>query len=266
VDRRTSPTAPSLPARLTLDLGTRLAYLDDLGPIPLEDPRVFEAIAEVYTRSGWGARYSYGFAWFGRPVIQLPEDLVRLQEAVYALQPDVVIETGIAHGGSLVFYASLLRAIGHGRVIGIDVEIRPHNRQALEEHPLRSLFTLVEGSSLAAETVARVRGLVQPGERVFLVLDSAHGRDHVLAELEAYSGLLTVGDYIAVADGIMRDVVGLPRSQPDWDANNPASAVATFLQNHPEFERGTPPRPFDETSGLPDVVTYYRSGWLRRIG
>lgn len=225
---------------------------------------MFEAIAEAYTRSGWGAKHSYGFAWFGRPVIQLPEDLVRLQEAVYAIRPDVVVETGIAHGGSLVFYASLLRAMNHGRVIGIDIDIRPHNREALEAHPLRPSITLIEGSSTAPETVDRVRAALQPGERVFLVLDSAHGREHVLAELEAYAPLLAIGDFIAVADGIMRDVSGMPRTQPDWNEDNPASAVADFLTDHPEFERAVPPRPFDETPGLPDVVTYYRSGWLRR--
>jgi cephalosporin hydroxylase len=239
--------------------------LDGAAPIPLDAPAAFEAIAEAYTRSGWGAKHSYGFAWFGRPVIQLPDDLVRLQEAVYSMRPDVVVETGIAHGGSLVFYASLLRALGTGRVIGIDVEIRPHNRQALETHPLADMITLIEGSSIAPEIVQRVSQLVTPGARVLLVLDSAHGRGHVLAELEAYTPLLSPGDYVAVADGIMRDVAGLPRTQPSWTTDNPASAVAEFLQTHPEFERAVPPRPFDETTGTPDVVTYYRSGWLRRV-
>jgi cephalosporin hydroxylase len=188
-----------------------------------------------------------------------------MQEAVYALRPDVLLETGIAHGGSLIFYASLFKAIGHGRVIGVDIEIRPHNRTALEDHPLRPLLTLVEGSSVESTVVAQVKSLVAPGERVLLVLDSAHGRDHVRAELEAYADLVGPGGYIAVADWIMRDVVGLPRTAATWSDDNPVSAVDGFLAAHPEFERAAPARPFDETGGVPDVVTYFRSGWMRRV-
>ena len=260
----TSALAPRVPRRLALDLDRCEAVLDDGAPVPLGDPRAFAAIAEAFTRSGWAARYAYGFSWCGRGVVQLPEDLVRLQEAVYALKPDVLVETGVAHGGSLLFYASLFAAMGHGRVVGVEIQLAPQTRIALETHPLASLLTLVEGSSTDPAVVARVQSLVAPGEHVFLVLDSAHTRDHVRSELEAYAGLIAPGGYIAVADGVMRDLVGLPRSEPGWATDNPAGAVDDFLAAHPEFERGAPDRPYDE-SGLPEIVTYFRSGWLRRV-
>lgn len=223
----------------------------------------FERIARLWVDVGWVRKYSYGFSWMGRPIIQLPDDMVRIQEAIFATRPDVIVETGVAHGGSLVFYASLFEMMGHGRVIGIDIEIRPHNRAAIEAHPMFRRITLVEGSSVAPQTVEAVRGLIGPGERVMVILDSNHSRDHVAAELEAYAPLVAMGCHLLVQDGIMEHVAGMPRTGADWSWNNPKPAVAKFLGAHPEFERAKPPRPFDETQATPDC-THHPDGWLRR--
>ncbi len=231
----------------------------------MESPEAFAIISDAWMQCGWDAKYPYTFSWFGRPVIQIPEDLVRAQEVVYRIKPDVIVETGIAHGGSLVFYASLLKALGRGRVIGVDIDIRPHNRRAMEEHPLRPLITMVEGGSTAPGIVAKVTEMIGAEERVLVVLDSNHTKEHVLAELEAYSPLVSVDSYIVAADGIMGDVVGAPRTQPDWATNNPRAAADAFLASHPEFTREEPAWPFNESTGLKGNLTYWRGGWLRRL-
>jgi cephalosporin hydroxylase len=231
---------------------------------PLASPEAFAAVSRAWLRCGWDARYVYGFTWLGRPVIQLPEDLIRVQEAIYQVKPDLVIETGVAHGGSLVFYASLMRLLGRGRVVGVDVEIRPHNRSAIEAHELAPWITLVEGSSVDPTVVARVRALAAGASRVLVVLDSRHAKDHVLAELRAYAELVTPGSYLVAADGIMADLAGAPRTAPDWSWNNPRAAVEEFLETRRDFVRAEPPIPFNE--GLVrDRVTYWSGGWLRRI-
>ena len=138
----------------------------------LDTPEAFEAVSAAWLRCGWDARYVHGFTWLGRPVIQLPEDMIRIQEVIWHVRPDVVVETGVAHGGSLIFYASLFEAMGHGRVIGIDVDIREYNRVAIEAHPLAARVTLVEGNSAAAGTLAAVRHSIGPTESVLVILDS----------------------------------------------------------------------------------------------
>ena len=222
-----------------------------------------ERLARLWVKVGWVRKVSYGYSWLGRPIIQIPDDMVRIQEAIIQLRPDVIVETGIAHGGSLVYYASLLQLLGKGRVIGIDIEIRPHNRAAIQAHSLFERITMIEGSSVDSDVVARVGSLIEPGEKVMLILDSNHSRDHVLAELEAYCGLVSPGSYILSQDGVMEEVAGLPRAGPDWDWNNPAAANRAFLDRHPEFELAPPPRPFDETLEAPDL-THHKAGWLRR--
>jgi len=231
--------------------------------IPIGSPEAFGLISRAWLRSGWDGKYVYSFSWMGRPIIQLPDDVMRIQEAIYAVKPDVVVETGVAHGGSLILYASLFRGMGRGRVVGVDIEIRPHNRQAVESHELSDLISLVEGSSTAPEVVAQVRALVRPGERVMVVLDSNHSRDHVRGELEAYGPLVTSGSYIVATDGIMGDLVNAPRSQPDWGWNNPRVAAEEFLGAHPEFEDAPPAFPFNEGT-LNHRVTYWPGAWLRR--
>ena len=147
----------------------------------------FALVSKAWLRAGWDAKYVYSFTWMGRPVIQLPEDMLRIQEVIYADRPTLIIETGVAHGGSLIFYASLFKAMGiPGRVVGIDIEIRPHNRRAIESHELFPYITLLEGSSVAPEIVDQVRALVGAEDRVMVILDSNHSKTHVQAELDAY--------------------------------------------------------------------------------
>lgn len=231
--------------------------------LPLYSDRAFDLLAEQWVKVGWNQRYPYTFSWFGRPIIQLPEDMVRTQEVIHRVKPDVILETGVAHGGSLIFYASLCKALGRGRVIGIDIEIRPHNRQAIEGHELASLITLIEGSSTAPEVVAKAKSLVRTGESVLVLLDSNHTRQHVLDELEAYHGLVSAGSYIVATDGIMQDLSDVPRGQVGWDLDNPAAAAREFVQRHPEFVLEQPAWPYNE-SGLSRNITHWPSAWLRR--
>jgi cephalosporin hydroxylase len=251
--------------RLTFD-GDRVVIAHDDGgtrEIGLGTPEAFRLLTRLWLRSGWDTKYVYGFTWMGRPIIQLPEDLVRVQEVLYAVRPDVLIETGVAHGGSLVFYAGLFRARGHGRVIGVDVEIRPHNRRAIEAHELADLITLVEGGSTDPVTVSRVRGLVSEGERVAVMLDSNHEKRHVLDELKIYGELVSPGSYIVAADGIMADLAGAPRSRPDWGWNNPKAAAEEFVRSDPRFTIEEPAFPFNEGE-ISERVTYWPSAFIRR--
>lgn len=230
----------------------------------LSSAEAFRIVSQAWLRAGWDAKYVYSFTWMGRPIIQLPDDMVRAQEAIYLVQPDVIIETGIAHGGSLVFYASLCKAMGRGRIVGIDLEIRPHNRSALETHELADYITLIEGSSTDPEVVSQVHSLVRPGERTMVFLDSNHTMQHVADELEAYAGLVSVGSYIVATDGIMKSLVGAPRSAPDWAWNNPQTAVETFLSKRSDFVLEPPPFVFNE-GVVTSPVTYWENAWLRRV-
>lgn len=223
----------------------------------------FDSVADLWVRLGWVRKYSYGFSWLGRPIIQLPDDMLRIQEAIFQVQPDFIIETGIAHGGSLIFYASLMELIGKGHVIGLDIDIRKHNREAIEAHAMVKRITMIEGSSTAPEVVEQVKAMIKPGDVVMLILDSDHSRDHVAAELDAYASLVTPGSYILSQDGVMKLVAGMPRTGPDWDENNPITAVEAFLARHPEFELLNPPRLFDETLDTPEC-SHHPTGWLRR--
>lgn len=190
----------------------------------------------------------------GRPIIQLPEDIMAIQEVVHRIRPDVIVETGVAHGGSSVFYASLFEVFSHGRVISIDIEIRPHNRKALEEHPLKKRITLIEESSTAAGAAQRIRAMIGPDEKVMVVLDSNQTKDHVLQELEMYSPFVGSGSYIVVADENMDDLCDVPGGKPGWVANNPEAAIYGFLASHRDFD----PEPTRTgTTNWPD-------GYLRR--
>lgn len=224
----------------------------------------FDMISQLWLKVGWNGKYSYTFTWLGIPIIQLPEDLLRIQEIIYRIKPDVIVETGVAHGGSLVYYASLCKALGKGRVIGIDIDIHAPNRKAIEEHPLSPYITLLEGNSVAQEIVDQVKYLVKSTESVLVVLDSNHTCEHVLAELNAYHSLVTQGSYIVATDGIMKHLYDTPRGQPDWDVNNPAEAVIQFAGKHPEFVLEQPAWSFNE-SDLDTNLTYWPNAWLRRI-
>jgi len=230
----------------------------------LYSPEGFAALSRLWLTVGWSLKYSYQFSWLGRPIIQLPEDMIRVQELVYQVKPDVIVETGVAHGGGQVFFASLCRLLGKGRVIGVDIEIRPHNRAALEAHDLYPLITLIEGSSTDPAVVQLVKAAIGPGDTALVLLDANHARAHVLRELEAYGALVGAGSYIVVADGIMEEIVGAPGTKPEWSQDNPRRAVAEFLARHPEFQAVPPPRPFSE-SPIDRPVTYWPDGYLKRV-
>jgi cephalosporin hydroxylase len=200
----------------------------------------------------------------GRPIIQLPEDMVRTQELIFMLKPDVIGETGIAHGGSLIYYASLCKLLEKGRVIGVDIEIRPSNRTALEAHELFPYITLIEGDSTSPNTIDQVKNMIRPGESVLVLLDSNHSKAHVLAELNAYSPLVTIGSYIIATDGIMQDLVGSPNAHDSWKWDNPQQAAQEFAESNPNFVRNTPEFLFNE-SGNQERITYWPHGSLKRI-
>ncbi len=254
--------------KLSLDTDTRILVADDghgEKRYDLYSREAFSLLSREWVKVGWAIKYIYSFSWAGRPIIQLPEDMIRAQEAIYRLRPDVIIETGVAHGGSLIYYASLLKGFGiPGRVIGIDIEIRPHNRKAIEAHELYPMITLVEGSSTAPEIVEQVRAMVKPGEKVLVLLDSNHTRDHVAGELDAYAGLVSSGSYIVATDGVMQWLGDVPRAKPEWTHDNPSTAAIEFAAKHPEFTlEAHPPFVFNEGE-MTEQITHWPSAWLRR--
>jgi cephalosporin hydroxylase len=253
--------------KITIDTDANTVEVcDECGArlVPLSSPEGFSIASKAWLRAGWDNKYVYSFTWLGRPIIQLPEDLLRIQEVIYRLHPDVIIETGIAHGGSLVYYASLCQLMKHGKVIGVDIEIRHHNRQAIESHKLKPYITLIEGSSIDPQIVSQVQSLVRPGETVLVILDSCHMKEHVLSELRAYAPLVSIGSYIITADGIMEQVIGAPRTQPDWSWNNPKQAAMEFVRNNSEFIIEEPTFLFNEGS-ITRWVTYWPDGFIKRI-
>jgi cephalosporin hydroxylase len=231
---------------------------------PLASAEGFAAASRAWIRAGWDTKYVYSFTWFGRPLIQLPDDVLRIQEVIWSIKPDLIVETGVAHGGSLVFYASMLKAIGHGRVVGVDIEIRPHNRAAIESHMLAPLITLIEGNAIAGDVVGQVKAEVSPGDKVLVLLDSKHTRDHVLEELRLYGPMVSIDSYIVATDGVMEQVADAPRSAPDWATNNPRQAALDFVRENANFVIEEPVWPFNE--GLVrDRVTYWPNAYIRRV-
>lgn len=249
--------------KITIDTEKSTVTCDG-NEVSIGSPEGFKIISDAWIRSGWDTKYVYSFAWLGRPIIQLPEDMIRIQEVIFDIKPDVVIETGVAHGGSLIFYASLFKAMNKGRVVGIDIEIRQHNRKAIEEHFLSSYITLVEGSSTAPETIHKVKELVKSGEKSIVILDSNHTYQHVLDELRLYSQFVSIGSYIVATDGIMEMVVGAPRTQADWNVNNPKKAAEDFVKENSNFIIVEPEFPFNE-GVIRERVTYWPSAYLKRI-
>jgi cephalosporin hydroxylase len=217
----------------------------------------FKVLADLFIRSGWQRKLSYEVTWLGIPIIQIPEDILVLQELIWKVRPELIIECGVAHGGSLILHASILELLGRGRVIGIDVEIRKYNRLAIESHPMARRITLVEGSSTDSSTLAVVRDSVEAGQRTMVMLDSNHSRDHVRAELELYSPFVSPGSYMVVFDEVMPMVADAPNGKPTWAIDNPLEAVRDFLSEHPEFEVDRAPERL--------AVTYCRGGFLRRL-
>jgi cephalosporin hydroxylase len=210
------------------------------------------------------SNYSYNFTWMGRPIIQYPQDIVAMQEIIFSVKPDLIIETGIAHGGSLILYASLLElnaACGgpaEASILGVDIDIRTHNKEAIEAHPMSKRIEMIQGSSIATEIVDAVKAKAQGKQRIMVVLDSNHTHEHVLAELEAYAPLVTKGSYCVVFDTVVED---MPKgSFPDrpWEVgNNPKTAVWEYLKSHDEFE-------IDKSIQNKLLVTVAPDGFLKR--
>lgn len=182
-------------------------------------------------------KYTYGFEWMGRPVIQFPQDLLAMQEIIWRTRPDLIIETGIAHGGSLVFYASMLELLGgERRVVGIDIDIRAHNRAAIESHPMFKRITMIEGSAIDDGIVGQVAAIAGKHERVLVVLDSNHTHQHVLDELRLYSPMVTPGSYLVVFDTIVEDMPDEFFADRPWGVgDNPKTAVREFLKENDRF-------------------------------
>ena len=230
----------------------------------------FETLSLEWIRIGWSLQYYHTFTWFGLPILQLPEDLLRLQEVIYAVRPALIVETGVFHGGSLLFHASLLEAMGvdPGRVIGIDQTIPAQVRAAISGHPLHSRITLIEGDSTDPAVVAQVAGHLksQAGDStpVLVILDSDHSTKHVARELECYAKFVTKGSYIVATDGVMKDLSDVPRGDARWKSDNPFTAANEFAARHPEFKHGQPKRLAD-ASPLTENVTYWPGAWFQRV-
>jgi cephalosporin hydroxylase len=219
-----------------------------------------QALSRIWAREVTRHKYPYNFTWMGRPLIQLPQDMIAMQEIIWQVQPELIIETGVAHGGSLIYYASLLELIGGaGRVLGIDIDIRPHNRAEIEKHPMARRIDLLQGSSIAPEMVAEVRQRAV-GKRILVVLDSNHTHDHVKSELEAYAPLVPVGSYCVVMDTLVEDMPPdlQPINRPWGLGNNPKTAVWEYLKTHPEFE-------IDKSIQHKLLITVAPDGYLKRV-
>lgn len=250
--------------KIEIDTDSREIVIDGNRKIPLYSDEGFAVVRDLWVKVGWSQKYNYTFTWFGAPIIQLPDDMIRYQEVVFDLKPDVIIETGVAHGGSLIYSASLLRLLGKGRVIGVDIEIRPHNRARVESHPLAGMIALIEGSSTAPEIVSQVKERIRPGDKVLVVLDSNHSYDHVTKELAAYSPLVSLGSYIVATDGVMRDLTETPRGHADWLTDNPANAAEDFARENASFVIEEPAWKFSEST-VRGNVTHWPNAWLKRI-
>lgn len=253
--------------RLIIDTATKTLTLEDVTSpesFPLYSREAFEILSAQWAKVCWNQKYTYTFSWLGRPIIQLPEDMFRIQEVVYRIRPDWILETGIAHGGSLVFYAGLCKLIGKGRVLGVDIDLRPHNRKAIEAHDLATYIDVIDGGSTDPEVVRKVHSRIGTGSSVLVILDSKHTKAHVVAELEAYQDLVSPGSYIVATDGIMATLFDVPRGKPEWKFDNPLEAAREFAAKHPAFKLEIPPWPFNE-SDLRKPVTHWPGAWLRRL-
>jgi cephalosporin hydroxylase len=231
-------TISSTPELFDNDLQPTITVHTPDGPRELDiySDEGFVALANLFTRSGWQRRISYEPTWLGIPIIQTPEDMVMMQELIWKVRPDVIIECGVAHGGALVLYASILDLLGKGHVVGVDVEIRKYNRLALQSHPLSRRFTLIEGSSVEQSTLDEVKKLIRPDDTVLVALDSNHTREHVAKELALYAPLVTADSYLVVFDGVMQVLTDAPNGSSDWDTDNPWHAIQDFLGAGEDFE------------------------------
>jgi len=217
-------------SQLTLSTGDTQVRVD------LYSEEGVDLINALYLKLGAQFQWMYQPTWLGRPIIQFPHDIVAMQELIWKLKPDLIVECGVAHGGSLILSASICELLGKGSVLGIDIEIRPHNREAIEAHPLGRRIELIERSSVDEVTIGMVRQKAAKAETVLVVLDSNHTHAHVLAELEGYGPLVTPGSYLVAMDGAQVFVADIPRAKPHWKLDHPLTAIHEYLRSHPEFE------------------------------
>lgn len=218
----------------------------------------FQVLSSLWARSGWSQRTYHEITWLGVPIWQLPQDMVMMQELIWKLRPDVILETGLALGGSAIFYASLLEVIGHGHVISVELNVQKPVRATVAAHPLGKRTTQLQGSSIDDDVIARVKGMIEPEARVLVVLDSNHTRAHVRQELEKYAAFVGADGYVVVFDGNMETLADAADGKPEWIEDNPAAATRDFLADHPEFEID----PHYNRLG----ATYCPGGFLRRRG
>ena len=230
--------------------------------------------ADLFTRESTIPKYSYNFFWQGRPIIQYPQDMVAMQELIWQIKPDLIIETGIAHGGSLIFSASMLTLLDYcdavaqdqpldprsprRKVLGIDIEIRAHNRAAIDAHPMSNRIEMIQGSSIDPDIIARVHAKAKGHQRILVCLDSNHTHEHVLAELNAYAPLVTPGSYCVVFDTVIEDLPDDMFPDRPWGpGNNPKTAVREYLKTHPEFK-------IDRSIQDKLLITVAPDGYLKR--
>lgn len=212
-----------------------------------------------FLRETIDSRYSYNFTWMGRPIIQYPQDMVIMQELIWDIKPDLIIETGIAHGGSLIFYASILELIGKGEIVGIDIDIRDHNRKEIESHPMAKRIKMIQGSAIAPDVVAQVKEHAKGKKTIMVSLDSNHTHDHVLEELKQYADLTTVGSYCVVFDTVVEDLPKGKFSDRPWDVgSNPKTAVFEFLKTNNDFI-------IDKSIDNKILISVAPDGYLKRI-
>jgi cephalosporin hydroxylase len=220
--------------------------------------------AQEFIEASLQPQYSYNFSWLGRPIIQYPQDMVAMQEIIWNVKPDLIIETGIAHGGSLIFYAAMLELVaacggGEGEVLGIDIEIRFHNRKAIEAHPMYKRIKMLEGSSIDPDNILDIASRARGKKRILVCLDSNHTHNHVLAELNAFAPLVTVGSYCVVFDTVVEDMPkALSGDRPWGPGNNPKTAVFEYLKDHSEFE-------IDHSIHNKLLITVAPDGYLKRV-
>lgn len=225
-----------------------------------------QGLSRIWGREISRHRYTHNFRWMGRPIIQFPQDIVAMQELIWTIQPDLIVETGIAHGGSMVFYASMLElnaACGgpsDAQVLGVDIDIRAHNKEAIELHPMFKRISMIQGSSIDPVVVSRVKEKASGKRKVLVCLDSNHTHDHVLAELNAYASLTTVGSYCVVFDTLVDDMPAeLFTDRPWGPGNSPKTAVREFLKNRNDFE-------IDRRMDHKLLISVAPDGYLKRIG
>lgn len=238
------------------------------------NPQLVEA-AKEFTVQSLLPKYSYNFSALGRPIIQYPQDMVAMQELIWEIKPDLIIETGIAHGGSLIMSASMLALLdmcdaiesdavldpknSKRKVLGLDIDIRPHNRDAIEAHPMSSRIQMIQGSSIAPDVIAQVKEIAQGYGTVLVCLDSNHTHEHVLAELEAYAPITSVGSYCVVFDTVVEDMPKeMSPNRPWGPGDNPKTAVWEYLKTHPEFE-------IDKSIQHKLLITVAPDGYLKRV-